>query len=99
MTMTTVVSGRSECYPDWEQLVALVLKDPQIQPLKHVKVSFDCQTWLAGETSFEFVFPQPIDHEIILNHARSIEDGHVMVQTIEPQPAAGRKMERNYDRE
>ncbi len=84
-----IYSFRAECDADVQRLRTIL-----------AKIGFGVITAKPGNTSVEMhvEFLTPMDQETIEEAMRSIEDGHVMIQTLRPVPLKQNSLERDYTR-
>lgn len=92
----TVFSARAECGADahrfWRFLGNLTdAYSFTVEKLPNVPVA-------VGDVTIEVRFHEPQEYQAVIDEARKVPDGHVLVQTLRPVPLAQNSLNRNYAR-
>jgi hypothetical protein len=86
----TTYSFRAECRADAEAFQALVMAGGQVTDWR--TVSDD-----GGYPDVEVEFKSQTSLEALRGMLRTLVDGHVMLQTLQPVPLADNSLERDFD--
>lgn len=96
---STVYSGRAECMSDVEEVLQKLLQSRRLQLIGTTyEVGYLHPDSPSGEVMVEFRFQQPVPREVIDQVIASVDDTHVLYQTLEPIPLMNNPCERDRQR-
>lgn len=93
-----IFSARAECVVDINNVVYKLDKMKAGLVLVKKEDLYEKPGILSGEVNAEFRFGTPFGYQQFLDVISSVEDAHVIHQTLLPVPADQNNMERDYDR-